>query len=616
MPPDAGSSALTPARDDAKFLAKVAAWDKDADAHWRTWRVKAREAYAFVANDQWSSDERTTAEEAGRLVTTTNRIAPMVNAVAGAEIIDRQQVQYIARSIEDGGVNQLLTEGADWIRDQTGADREESDAFRDVLICGLGYTETVMSYEEETEGRVVISRIDPMEVTPDPSARKPNLTDARYLRRRRKISADDFEALYPSAVPFGDNLPGALGKSGGNRRNAYKDRGDKDTDDLCNPDEVMLTEWQWYELELMYAVVDPTTRGLTLIAKDQRDMLETAAAQDGQEFKSVPQRRRRYWRAITCGKQVLEYDPLPDDEFTIKVLTGERDRNKGIWYGIVEAMKDPQRFANLFFSMLHHIIRTNAKGGIMAEEDAFVDVRDAEDDWAKSDAITWLKPGGLAKVKAKDAPDIPPAIVQMMTFAVQGVRDASGINEEMLGLAERDQAGVLEHQRKQAAYAILATYSDSLRSYRHIQGRLLLKYIQKYLPPDYLVRISGDDGVARYAPLAKQPDTIKFDVIVSDAPAGPNQKERTWAMITQMMPWLESLGPDVWSELVKYSPFPEPVIEKVVEVLKAQAAQPPMPDQATAAKVALDQSGAEKNRAIAQRTVAETNRLTSGYPAV
>lgn len=98
-----------PAPDHTDLLEKLAQWARDDDAHWADWRRRARQSYAFVASDQWSRDERTRAEEAARLPTTINRIGPMVNAVAGAEIIDRQQVQYVPRSIEDSGVNELLT---------------------------------------------------------------------------------------------------------------------------------------------------------------------------------------------------------------------------------------------------------------------------------------------------------------------------------------------------------------------------------------------------------------------------------------------------------------------------------------------------------------------------
>jgi hypothetical protein len=495
----------------------------------------------------------------------------MVNAVAGAEIIDRQQVQYAPRSVEDSGVNELLTKGAEWIRDQTSADREESDAFRDALICGLGFTETVMSYDEDAAGKIVIARIDPFEITPDSTARKANLTDARRIRRRRTIAKADFEQSWPNARASEEEGVFARRRR---TRSGRLERADSYADERANEDEVAVTEWQWFEHETVHVAEDPTTGDLTELSPEAFGALAAEVEAAGGQLRAVKQRRRRYWRAVVCGDQVLEHDALPDGEFTIKAITGERDQNNGTWFGIVEAMKDPQRFANLFFSMLHHIVRTNAKGGILAELDAFADQSRAEESWARADAITWMTKGALTqgKVQNKPAPQIPPQINQLLQFSLNGIRDASGINEELLGLVSRQQAGVLEHQRKQAAYAILAGYYDSLRAYRKEQGRLLLKYMQKYLPDGYLVRIAGEDGVARYVPLAKQRETVVFDVIVDAAPSGPNAKEKTWALVTQMQGVIGQAGPEVWAELIDYSPFPDRVNRRLKEVFAARSA--------------------------------------------
>lgn len=597
------------------LVQKLNGWAQEDDKHWSKWKKMAKESFAFVSSDQWTTDEKSQAEAAGRLVTTINRIGPMINAVAGAEIIDRQQVQYVPRTTEDSGFNEVLTMGAEWIRDQTMADREESDAFRDTLICGLGYTETVMNYDDEPEGKIVIQRIDPLEVIPHCAARKANLIDAQRLRRKRRISKEEFEQSYPKATPQAPFESSAAGRSGRSPRKAYSDDGYEV--DPVNDDEVELIEWQWFDYRVAYITLDPETGDYFELTPEEHE-----EGQKAQAFtESTKQRRKIYYRAVQCGSQVLEFGRLPDNEFTIKVITGERDQNKGIFYGIVEAMKDPQRFANLFFSMLHHIIRTNAKGGIMAEIGAFVDPKKAQESWARSDAITWMKEGALAKgaVMPKTAPNIPPQITQLLQFAVTGIKDASGINEELLGLVGRDQAGVLEHQRKQAAYAILAGYYDSLRFYRKVQGALLLKYMQKYLPEGYLVRIIGNDGDGRYVPMIKQPDAIKFDVIVDEAPAGPNQKEKVWSLIVNMQSILSNAGPEVWSELVDYSPFPDKVNKSLKQIFQAQA-QPPQSDPMVIAgqqaQVDKDNASAAKDAASARKTEAETQAMLVAGPNV
>jgi hypothetical protein len=255
----------------------------------------------------------------------------------------------------------------------------------------------------------------------------------------------------------------------------------------------------------------------------------------------------------------LEVGDAPSQTgFSFKAITGKRDRNAGTWYGLVRAMKDPQRWANKWLSQTLHIMNSNAKGGLLAERDAFDNIRKAEEQWADPSGITFVRPGGLSKVQNKPPVVFPAGFHQITEFAIQGIRDASGVNLEILGLRAANQPGVLEYQRRQAGMSMLATLFDSLRRYRKQQGRLLLDYIQNYLSDGRLIRIGGGEN-AQYVPLLRHSDTVAFDVIVDEAPTSPNRKEQVWAMLTQMIPTLLKvpLPASVWSELVKYSPLPE-----------------------------------------------------------
>lgn len=97
----------------------------------------------------------------------------------------------------------------------------------------------------------------------------------------------------------------------------------------------------------------------------------------------LKQKRCRYQRMYFSGDEVLEELPTPTgDSFSYKAMTARWDRKRKSWYGIVRAMKDPQRWANKFMSSLLEIIGTSGKGGILYEPDAFLNLPEAEEDWA------------------------------------------------------------------------------------------------------------------------------------------------------------------------------------------------------------------------------------------
>ncbi|PSA72686.1 hypothetical protein, partial [Corynebacterium diphtheriae] len=119
-------------------------------------------------------DEAKAKEECVPLVS-FNRFASNIDANAGAEITAREQVQYFPREVGDTRVNELLSQGAQWIRDRSDAEFEESEAYKDALICGMGWTETRLAFEEEADGQVVVDRVDPLEICSDPRTLKPKV---------------------------------------------------------------------------------------------------------------------------------------------------------------------------------------------------------------------------------------------------------------------------------------------------------------------------------------------------------------------------------------------------------------------------------------------------------
>ncbi len=568
----------------------------------RQWRQDAKEDFAFAAGHQWSEEDAAEMDRALRPRTTFNTIAPVADAIAGHEVSNRQEVSYLPRQAGSAGVNEVLTAAAEWVREECDAEHEESDAFYDATICGEGWTATELDYDVDLDGRIEISRVDPLEMDVDPAATRKNHADAKWVCRSKVYGRQDAQALWPGkelqapdrtheADSPVDVIAAAFYRadSGGGGRGGDGDR-------------VMVHDFQWWELEPVYRVpvaqlgperaflmlntpdeaggfllpphkLQPDAQGL--ITLDAAEHKRVEALLEGVQV--LQQKRRRYRRMYFSGDELLEkLDTPTGDSFTYKAITAKRDRKQKCWYGIVRAMKDPQRWANKFMSSMLEIIGTSGKGGLLYEPDAFVNIREAEEDWADPSRNIAMTEGALAagKVTPRPVSQMPPQMSGLMDYCNQSIKAVAGVNAEVMGLSQAlDPSGVMEEGRRQSGLNLLSYLFDGLRRYRKEQGRLLLKMIRKYIPQGRLIRVMGPDGM-QYVPLVYDDTAVEYDVIVDEAPTAPNVKQRTWdafALLAQTLPQL--ITPQVALTALDYSPFPQAMVQR----LKAQAQPPAMP---------------------------------------
>ena len=555
-----------------QFREKALERFKIAEKFWTNWRADARDDYDFVCGNQWMAEDANKLKNEKRPLITFNYSEKMIDAVVGAEVGNRQEATYRPRDVTDSPLAEIWNSAAKWAREECAAEDEESDAFRDMLICGLGWTLTRISYDEDKDGKLIIERIDPLEMRSDPAAMKVGMSERLYNYRRWWVNVDEAKAEWPDAIfpTVSDVTTDAVGVTIPGQ--GYNDVSTTEGDADRRKNQVEITHYECIEREPFYRIgIGGQIQEMSVEDfNDVKDHLDETGVPYVKQFKRV------YYRGFFAGETLLKMEPSPcQDGFTFQCITGKRDRNKNTWYGLTRVMKDPQRWANKWLSQILHIINSNAKGGLMAEVNAFVDAKKAQEEWAQPDTITLFTEGAVSggKVQQKQIAQFPAGLDKLMQFALGSLPMVTGINLEALGLANREQAGVLEAQRKQAAYGLLAPLFDALRRYRKSQGRVLLYMIDKYISDGRLIRIGGPDK-EQFIPLTKQEGALRYDVTVDQSPNAPDVKQQTWEALMQLVPSLMKAGITPPPDLLDFSPLPTALVTKWKEF----AAQNPPPD--------------------------------------
>jgi len=581
----------------------------DAD-HSRDWREGAYENFDFVEGEgQWDEEDRRYLRENNRPVITFNRVATIINAVAGNEIRNREEVRFFP--VEEGDVapDDFLTEVAKWFRNKGNADSAESDAFYDVLVCGMGWTETKLDYEEDPDGKPAVVHMNPIEMFWDAFAREKNLSDARRIWRARKMPISVAKEMFPDADIYKLNASWAdLGPEQADGQKTQPIPGktydsDGDGDDL--PQHVTLVHLQIKRMRDVWRIFDPETGATQWLEKEEYDLFierMTELYRRGmiQAIPPAVRQKKPFYEQYWIGADILDHAEMPVDGFTYQCITGYRNHNKGTWHGLLHYMKDPQRWSNKWLSQILHILNTLSKGGVIAAAGAVENMRQFEKSWAKSDQVTEVL--DINGIKPKPVQNVPGQLFSMMEFATNAIRDVSGVSLEMLGQRGAIQAVGLEKERKESSQTILSPLFDALRKYRQKHGYIMLQFLQRFMSDGRLVRIVGDSG-AQYVPLMLKQDA-KYDIFVDEATQSEYMKERVWQMISPMLP---QLPPQITAEMLQFSPLPASVAEKLKAMLMQMAAPKPEDEAMKQAEVQKAYADTEMTMSAAAAKRAEAN---------
>lgn len=528
-----------------------------------------------------------------------NKVQSNVDAVVGFMAQNRTQAKFVAHLPANQGqliysknMNALYS----FVRENAHADQIETDQDADMMICGYGAVDTDLSYivgnaTTDPNGEILKVRLAPDRVGWDPTARKKNLLDARWVYYFDDYDLKDALELFQGSTEEDFQMVSGEDNDTGYVYNPWGGLYDKiklsDSVEWSSKDETMVRVYnhQWMEYETFYKAKNPLYDAQTIedamfykmrldvIASEvkpsgpenipTKDMFDFDPAAEelifdeatkrklvkdfGSLIQPVAFKRKVYHTAVTSGDHVFtHFRSISQQGFSVKFKTGIFNETDKIWIGMVNSMMEPQKYYNKSLTELMFTIAANSKGGVMVEEDAIEDVADFEGKWAKTDAVIIVNPGSISgnKILQKAQGAVPTGLENIITLSDAAI-SAAGVDPSFLGnINKEDQSGILYKRRIRQVISKMARYFDSIQLYQKEDARLCADLIRVLVENNngQWIRITGEDGADEFIQISEDMMAPEYDVSIQEAPQTPEDKQETAMMLKTMGNELMAVG--------------------------------------------------------------------------
>jgi hypothetical protein len=412
---------------------------------------------------------------------------------------------------------------------------------------GWGYWRILSRYSDEKswDQDLHITRIrNPFTVYFDPSSIEPDGLDATRVAITGKMRKADFEAKYPGKKTAGWSLIGA-------------------GDDVPTRDEITLVEFLRFEDDPADLVRLST--GESMWADEY-----AAAVKEGKIDGAIEIDRRRSMKrqlkwSLCSGAQELDKRDLPGRYTGVIPCYGAEKIDNGtvVRYGMVRALKDPQRMYNFWRSAETEFVALAPKAPwLMAEGQD----EGHEDEWnlanVKNYSSLKYKPvtddsGNTLPPPMRQPPQqIPAAHVNAAMQASEDLKAVAGMFDPSLGAPGQETSGVMVGKRQQQSDLSNFHFYDNLTRSIRATGIVIDDLIPHYYDTPRVIRILGDDGVPESVQINEQAvgkvlnDMTggKFDVVMDTGPGYDTKRlEARDAMLelVRSFPQIAQIGGDL-----------------------------------------------------------------------
>lgn len=536
------------------------------------WRVGADKAAEYYAGNQLDPDQAGELEMKGLGELITNLIAPTVNILLGTEAKTRSDWRVIADTDDHQEVAEAQSAKLFEAERETRADRACSDAYAQQLISGIGWVEVTRD-GNPFNYPYKVQPIHRREMFWDWRAKRPDLSDAKYIVRKRWYDIDEACNFFPEAADV-------IRAAGSGWPAFWLERAKEDVQLMHAFDaerRISLEDWEWRNLnsrtvaitEVWYRIY---TKGLILelptgpVIFDMKNMAHVTAVATGK----IWPRQARYTklrRAFFVGGHKMMDDDMGVSALPYIPFWGFREDLTGVPYGIVRSMIGPQDEVNARRRKL--MWQLSAKR-VVIDSDAldtrYNDFSDVAGEVARPDAVVVLNPSrkNAAGFSVDANVGLSDQQFKIMEESKQAIQEVAGVFNAQMGRESSATSGLAINSLVEQGNTGSAEINDNYRFARRLVGERLLELINEDMANTPTQTVVGEYGTKRKTIQLNvptiDPETglqylendvtkAKTKVALEDVPSTPAYRAQMQVMLAEVM---KSLPPEMQAIMAPY----------------------------------------------------------------
>ncbi|HEY5268697.1 MAG TPA: hypothetical protein VII94_06295 [Candidatus Saccharimonadales bacterium] len=462
-----------------------------------------------------------------------NRVRPLCNMVSGYQRRNRKSTIVVPLENGDQATSDQLTKVILSIYKREGVYETISEAFHQGgCIAGLNLLHVYMDYRNDpVSGDLKVDNCSYNSFFIDPYFRKPDLSDCSFVWRRSYLSHSAAAALMPDRYEEIMSLPGNPTGTGRDGRFQYMPESFGQT----QQNRLAYDEYYYRDYRKQKLLVDKTT-GETFEITNQSDFDVNTFLEHYPQVTVIEQDIPTVRMAIMIQDKVFYDGPnsLNIDVYPFVPVLGYYNPMMPYFYsriqGICRSLRDPQILFNRRVILSADAAESVVNSGWIFKENAVVDVKHLFQT-GQGRIIPLKEEAAMTDIQQITPPSIPQYFFQLQDTFSKEMNLVSGINEELMGSALDDKAGILSALRQGAGLTTLQPLFDRLDYSQNLLGELVMKVVQlNYTPGKIKNLLEGQEP----APLFYNKSFGKYHCMVEMGFNTESQKQMQFAQLMQL----------------------------------------------------------------------------------